>query len=121
MSIFNNPLKNPPVNPNKESNKPTKPKLAIKRAEMPTINLTPIFEPLIMASMTLLSRLRSSLIFVPNVSGLASSGSNILENTNVFYAHDRFIFIKMYNKSKKLLDEFLKLKNLDNKNKCIEL
>ena len=47
--------------------------------------------------------------------------ANILEQTNLRYAHDRFIFIKMYNKSKKLLNEFLELKNLDNKDKCIRL
>ncbi len=47
--------------------------------------------------------------------------ANILEQTNLKYAHDRFIFLKMYKESTKLLNKFIEVKKLDNKDKCIKL
>ena len=47
--------------------------------------------------------------------------ANILEQNNLRYAHDRFIFLKMYKESTKLLNEFVEVKKLDNKDKCIKL
>ena len=47
--------------------------------------------------------------------------ANILEQNNLRYAHDRFIFLKMYKESTKLLNKFVELKKLDNDDKCIKL
>lgn len=47
--------------------------------------------------------------------------ANILEQSNFKYAHDRFLFIQLYTKSIKLLNKFIKVKNLDNNDKCISI
>lgn len=47
--------------------------------------------------------------------------ANMLEQSNLKYAHDRFLFIQLYTKSIKLLNKFIKIKNLDNNDKCISI
>ena len=47
--------------------------------------------------------------------------ANILEQSNLKYAHDRFLFIKMYKESTKLLNKFIEVKKLDAKDKSIML
>ena len=47
--------------------------------------------------------------------------ANLLEQNNLRYAHDRFIFLKMYKESTKLLNKFVEFKKLDNDDKCISL
>jgi hypothetical protein len=47
--------------------------------------------------------------------------ANLLEQNNLRYAHDRFIFLKMYKESTKLLNKFVEVKKLDNDDKCISL
>jgi len=47
--------------------------------------------------------------------------ANTLEQSNLRYAHDRFLFIKMYEQTLKLFNKFIEVKNLDNDDKCISL
>ena len=47
--------------------------------------------------------------------------ANILEQSNLRYAHDRFIFLKMYKESTKLFNKFIQVRKLDNEDKCIKL
>ena len=47
--------------------------------------------------------------------------ANLLEQNKLRYAHDRFIFLKMYKESTKLLNKFVEVKKLDNDDKCISL
>jgi len=46
--------------------------------------------------------------------------ANILEKSDLRYAYDRYLFIKMYEKCTKLLDNF-KVQKLNNNDKCINL
>lgn len=47
--------------------------------------------------------------------------ADIIENTDKFYAHDRFVFIELYINCMKTMDKYLKHKNLVTDEKCINL
>ena len=47
--------------------------------------------------------------------------ANILEQSNLKYAHDRFLFMQLYKQSIQLLNKFIMVKKLDNNDKCISL
>lgn len=47
--------------------------------------------------------------------------ANILEKSNLKYAHDRYIFYEKYKESTKLLNKFLDYKKFNDNNKCISL